>query len=370
MKRYANLYPQIVEFENILSAATKAQRGKRFRENVLAFNYNLEKELVQLQHQLATNTYQPGKYRTFYIKEPKERMISAAPYRDRVVHHALCNIIAPIFERTFIDDSYANRLGFGTHRALKRFIQFARSSRYVLQCDIKKYFPSIDHAILKGLIRRKLKCKDTLWLIETIIDNSNEQVAVIDYFPGDELLTPLERKRGLPIGNQTSQFFANVYLNGFDHFVKEKLKVKKYVRYVDDFALFGDDYQFLAEARMALEAYLARLRLKIHPIKSQLFETKQGANFLGFRILPDRIRVRSENLRRARRRLKRLQTDYANGKISESKLLQSLQSWVAHLEHGDTWQLRNKIFSSLAVGEELKKGQANPTARRFLEQQS
>lgn len=347
MKRYGNLYPQIIEFKNILVAAKKAQKGKRYRANVLAFNYDLESEIIRLQQELITKTYQPGAYRTFTIREPKTRMISAAPYRHRVVHHALCNIITPIFERTFIHDSYANRLGFGTHRALERFTQFARSTRYVLQCDIKKYFPTIDHSILKNLIRRKLKCKNTLWLIDNIIDHSNEQFTVIEYFPGDDLLEPLERKRGLPIGNLTSQFFANCYLDGFDHFVKEQLKIKKYVRYVDDFALFNDNWQFLAEARIAIEEYLATLRLKIHPIKSQLFKTKDGANFLGFRILPDRIRVRTENLRRARRRLKRLQTDYGDGKINWSQVSQSLTSWEAHLDHGDTWQLRKKIFSSL-----------------------
>jgi len=347
MKRYGNLYPQIIEFENILLAAKKAQKGKRFRENVLAFNYNLESETIKLQQELTDKTYQPGAYRTFTIQEPKTRMISAAPYRDRVVHHALCNIIVPIFERTFIHDSYANRVGFGTHCALRCFTQFARSSRYVLQCDIKKYFPSIDHSILKTLIRRQLKCKDTLWLIDTIIDNSNEQLPAIEYFPGDELLTPLQRKCGLPIGNLTSQFFANCYLNNLDHFVKEQLNVKKYLRYVDDFALFSDDWKILATARLAIEDYLTKLRLKIHPIKSQLFETKHGANFLGFRIFPDRIRVRTENLRRARKRLKQLQAEYADGKIEWSEVSQSLTSWIAHLEYGDTWQLRQKIFSSL-----------------------
>lgn len=128
MKRYGNLYPKIVEFENLLSAARQAQQGKRYRENVLEFNYNLERELVTLERELRSKTYQPGNYRTFYIKEPKLRMISAAPYRDRVVHHALCNVIVPIFERTFIHDSSANRVGFGTHKALRRFTQFARSS--------------------------------------------------------------------------------------------------------------------------------------------------------------------------------------------------------------------------------------------------
>jgi len=347
MKRYGNLWYQIIAFENLLNAARQAQRGKRFRHNVLTFNYNLETELFQLNTELAQKTYQPGIYKTFEIVEPKRRLISAAPYRDRVVHHALCNIIVPIFERTFIADSYANRVGFGTHRALRRFTQFARSQRYVLQCDIRQYFPSIDHAILKTQLRRKLKCKDTLWLIDTIIDNSNEQAPVIDHFPGDQLLTPLQRRRGLPIGNLTSQFFANVYLNGLDHFIKEQLKIKNYVRYVDDFALFSDDHQKLTLVRSAIEDYLAGIRLKIHPIKSQLFETKQGANFLGFRILPNQIRVRTENLRRARRRLRRLQTDYNQGKISAQEVYQSLQSWVAHLEQGDTWRLREKIFADL-----------------------
>jgi len=347
MKRYGNLWYQIIAFENLLNAARQAQRGKRFRHNVLTFNYNLETELFQLNTELAQKTYQPGIYKTFEIVEPKRRLISAAPYRDRVVHHALCNIIVPIFERTFIADSYANRVGFGTHRALRRFTQFARSQRYVLQCDIRQYFPSIDHAILKTQLRRKLKCKDTLWLIDTIIDNSNEQAPVIDHFPGDQLLTPLQRRRGLPIGNLTSQFFANVYLNGLDHFIKEQLKIKNYVRYVDDFALFSDDHQKLTLVRSAIEDYLAGIRLKIHPIKSKLFETKQGANFLGFRILPNQIRVRTENLRRARRRLRRLQTDYNQGKISAQEVYQSLQSWVAHLEQGDTWRLREKIFADL-----------------------
>ncbi len=347
MKRYGDLYSQVANFTNLLDAARKAQRGKRYRENVLSFNYNLEKELIQLQTQLVAKTYCPGSYRTFEIMEPKRRLISAAPYRDRVVHHALCNVIVPLMEPTFVADSYANRVGFGTHRALRRFTTFARSSPYVLQCDIRKYFPSIDHAILKTAIRRKLKCPDTLWLIDTLIDNSNPQEPVFDHFPGDDLLAPLQRRRGLPIGNLTSQFFANVYLNGFDHFVKEQLKISKYLRYVDDFAFFSDDYTHLIETRKAIEGFLASLRLTIHPIKSQLFETQHGASFLGFRILPTHIRVRTENLRRAKTRLRRLQVDYANHKISRQVAIQSLQSWQAHIAHGDTWKLRQQIFASL-----------------------
>jgi retron-type reverse transcriptase len=350
MKRHGNLWPQVIDFGNLLAAARKAQRGKRFRDNVLAFNFNLEFELLKIQAELSTRAYRPGEYNTFQIVEPKKRMISAAPYRDRVVHHALCNVIAPIFERTFTPDSYANRVGYGTHRALKTFVQYARSHRYVLQCDIRKYFPSIDHEILKTIIRRKIKCKQTLWLIDTIIDNSNPQEEIHHYFPGDDLFTTFERRRGLPIGNLTSQFFANVYLNGFDHFVREELKVGCYVRYVDDIALFGDDRDFLAAARSSIEEYLANLRLQIHPVKSQLFEPRHGACFVGFRVLPDRLRVRAENLRRARKRLRRLQGVYRDGGIGFGKLTECVRSWIAHLEHGDTWNLRKRVFDALTFG--------------------
>ena len=162
MKRYGNLYPQITDFNNLICAAEKAQQGKKKRENILRFHSNLEAELLKLQNELESKTYQPGAYETFHILQPRPRMISAAPYRDRVLHHALIAIILVIFEKTFTIDSCANRKEFGTHRALRRFTGFARSSRYILQCDIKKYFPSIDHEILKTLVRRKLKCKDTL----------------------------------------------------------------------------------------------------------------------------------------------------------------------------------------------------------------
>jgi retron-type reverse transcriptase len=348
VKRHGNLWSQVIDFGNLLAAARKAQRGKRFQNNVLSFNFNLEDELLRLEDELTNKSYRPGEYKTFYIVEPKKRMISAAPYRDRVVHHALCNVIAPIFERTFIVDSYANRIGFGSHRALRRFTDFARSSRYILQCDIRKYFPSIDHQILKQIIRDKIKCAETLWLIDSIIDASNKQEEVINFFPGDDLFTHFERRRGLPIGNLTSQFFANVYLNGFDHFVKERLRAAKYLRYVDDFALFSDDREFLVEARGEIEGFLTGLRLKIHPVKSQLFETRHGASFVGFRVLPDRIKVRNGNLRRARRRLRNLRRGYRRGEIGLDKVRQSLQSWIGHVQHGDTWRLRERVFARLA----------------------
>jgi RNA-directed DNA polymerase len=351
MKRHGNLWSEIISFENLLRSSRKAQLGKRYRDNVLEFNDQLEPNLFQLQTQLQNQTYQPGAYRTFEIFEPKPRIISAAPYRDRVIHHALCAIIAPIFERTFIDQSYANRVGYGTHRALRQFTNYCRHNNYVLQCDIRKYFPQIDHDILKSLIRRKIKCPETLWLVDLVIDNSQNFDSELTYFPGDNLLTPLERKRGLPIGNLTSQFFANVYLNGFDHFVKEELHAHNYLRYVDDFALFSTDRSYLIAAKTQITAYLATLRLQLHSAKTQLLETHHGVNFVGFRALsPDAtcpkkvyLRVRNDNLRRANTRFKRLRRALAQGHPVGDRIDRSYQSWFAHLAHGHTWRLRTAI---------------------------
>ncbi len=346
MNRHGNLWSQIVTFENLLMAARQAQRGKRYNRNVLAFNFQLEPNLWELQAELLAQTYQPGEYCTFEIQQPKYRLISAAPYRDRVVHHALCNIISPIFERTFISDSYANRVGYGSHRALAKCVELTRTHKYILQCDIKKYFPSIDLEILKSLIRRKIKCHDTLWLIDKIIDNSNPQTIVTDYFPGDDLLTPITRRKGLPLGNLTSQSFANIYLNGFDNFVRDNLKISTYLRYVDDFAIFANDRSELIDIKDRIESYLAKLRLKLHPAKTQIFETKIGVSFLGFRILPHKIRIRNGNIRRGRSRLKMLKFNYKNGKIASKQYHQSVQSWIAHLNHGDTWRLQRQLFVS------------------------
>jgi RNA-directed DNA polymerase len=347
MKRIGNLWQEIITFENILLAAKKAARNKRFRPNVLEFNYNLENEIIILQKELTSQTYQPSEYTVFKIIDPKPRQISAAPFRDRVVHHTLCNIIIPIFERSFITDSYANRKGFGTHKALKRFTEFTRSSRYILQCDISKYFPTIDHEILKQIIRKKIKCPDTLWLIDTIIDRSNLQESFDHYFPNDDSLTLVPRRKGLPLGNLTSQFFANIYLNEFDRFVKEKLKIKKYLRYVDDFTLFANDKATLGSAHQEIQKYLADLRLLLHPHKTQIFATKLGANFVGFRILPSETRVLSKNIRRGRKRIRCLCKDVNEGKYNLTYLLNSFQAWRGHLQHADTWQLQQQLFGEL-----------------------
>jgi RNA-directed DNA polymerase len=362
MKRYGYLYDQITSFENLLQAARAAQKQKRYRPSTLQFNYQLEANLLQLQTDLQTQIYQPGPYRTFEIYEPKPRLISAAPYRDRVVHHALCRIIMPLLDRSFIPDTYANRPGKGTHRALKRFTQFTCQYRHILQCDIRRYFPNIDHDILKSLIRRQIKCPRTLWLIDSLIDSGTtlpqqtlpDTINSLTYFPGDDLLSPL-RPKGLPIGNLTSQFLANLYLSQFDHYICEILKPSGYLRYVDDFALFSDDRNLLQAARPAIETYLERLRLEIHPIKSQCFATEQGANFLGFRILPTgksnprkpNIRLRNSYLRRSRRTLKQYKQAYAQNQKTITQMQQIITAWTAHINQGNTWKIRRRIEATL-----------------------
>lgn len=204
---------------------------------------------MRLERELTTGRYRPGRYTTIELFDPKHRIVSAAPFRDRVVHHAFCAVCEPVFERSFIFDSYANRTGKGTHRAVARYETFRDQYRYVLRCDIRRYFPAIDHDLLKRDLRRRLTCHRTLALADRIIDGSNPQEPVNDYYSGDDLFTPYGRRRGLPIGNLNSQFFANVYLDGLDHFCKEVLRAKGYLRYVDDFALFHDDPDRLEDWR-------------------------------------------------------------------------------------------------------------------------
>jgi len=209
------MYETLTSWNNLLSAYKKASAGKRGHPNVSAFEYRLEDNLLCLQDELRAKTYQPGKYDSFYIHEPKRRLISAAPFRDRVAHHALCNVIEPIFERSFIFDSYANRVGKGTHRALERCQQFARRYKYVLPCDLRQFFPSIDYAILRATLAAKIHDFEVMRLIDRILASGEGVLSDaydMVYFPGDDLFAA-NRPRGLPIGNLTSQFWANVYLN-------------------------------------------------------------------------------------------------------------------------------------------------------------
>jgi len=344
----SELMTNLTSWHNLVAAARKARLGKRRQFEVASFDFERERELQRMQHELRSQTYRPGGYRAFFVREPKRRLISAAPYRDRVVHHALINVIGPIFEKNFIFDSYANRTGKGTHRAADRYQQFARRFRYVLQCDIVKYFPSIDHAILKQLLRSRIHDERVLWLCDTIIDASNVQEPAEAYFPGDDLFAPGERRRGLPIGNLTSQFWANVYLHGLDNFVKRGLRCKGYVRYVDDFVIFGNDKQRLRDVRRRVIAFLRRLRLRIHETRAQVRPTARPTRFLGYRCWPTHRFLTKENIRRFRRRARAFQRRFAAKQMSWQAIKIRLASWNAHAATANCHRLRWQELARLS----------------------
>lgn len=344
-RRHDGLFAGVANFSALHGAAKRAIKGKRKKPGAAAFFANLEGELLRLERELQGQSYRTGRYLEIVVRDPKRRIVSAAPFRDRVVHHSLCATIGPIFERGFIHDSYANRTGKGTHRALDRYERYRDRYRYVLRADIYRYFPSIDHALLKADLCRRISCLRTLGLCETIIDGSNPQEDVLLHFPGDDLLTPLERRRGLPLGNLTSQFFANVYLNGFDHFCKEVLRAP-YVRYVDDFALFSDNLMELNDWRSRVAGYLSQRRLLLHPTKTEILRTQEPAQFLGFVTYPNGYRrLPDENVTRFVKRLQVLRSQWRQGQIRDDEVRQRVGSWVAHARHANTVQLRHTLFS-------------------------
>lgn len=265
-----------------------------------------------------------------------------------MVQHALCAVIVPIFDRAMIFDTYACRAGKGTHAAVLRFNRHARRFKYVLKLDVRKFFPSIDHEILKAKIRRKIKCRDTLWLIDLIIDSSNPQDDACYHFPGDTLLTPLERRRGILIGNLSSQIFANLYLCDLDHQVTERMARFRYLRYMDDLALFHDDKASLWAARDEIERVLAQDRLRLRDNKSMVYPTRIGVDWLGYKVFLDHRRVRYENIVRYRRRLKAMQERYRRGQIDLADVNASVQSWIGHVKWADAWRLRESLLGSVA----------------------
>ncbi len=330
MKRADNLWEEIVSFENLHNAFYQVLKGKRAKPIAGNIFKNLEAELLNLQDELVSGSYIPGSYNSFWINEPKKRLISAAPIRDRIVHHALMNVLEPVFEKRFIYDSYACRKNKGTHKALEKFIKWSRNSKFVLKMDIKKFFPSIDHEILKNTIVRFVKDRKTINLIHLIIDCSNKQEEVVEYFEGDTIFTPIERKKGLLIGNLTSQWLGNLYLDPMDHFIKEKLKIRKFVRYVDDFVCFSDSKEQLKDALSEIAGFLVAYRLKMHSGKSRIMQLKEGIEFLGFIIRPDSIRLKPQNLKLLKKRMENQKNLLEKGIITQEKINNSILSWKAH----------------------------------------
>jgi len=350
-----------VSWENLLLAYRQAARGKRGRQAAAAFEFQVADKLLALQDELTQGSYQPGSYRHFVIHEPKRRIISAAPFRDRVVHHALCNLIEPLFEAHFYDHSYANRAGKGTHRAIDQLQALSRRYRYVLRLDIVQHFPSLDHTVLKEALFRVLEEDKIRWLVSAILKSGEGVLAdevSLASFPRDSLFAAhgpgvhwdgvywdgVHHPRGLPIGNLTSQFWSNCYLNSLDWFVVRQLGCPAYLRYVDDFALFADSKQLLRSWRLAIIAYLAKVRLKIHENGAQITPVDHGIPWLGFVVYPGHRRLKRRNVVNFHRRLEKNISLYRCGELSFAELDASVQGWINHVRYGDTWGLRRHLF--------------------------
>jgi hypothetical protein len=336
MKTFRNLWPQVVCWDNLVRAYRQCRRGKRAKPDAVRFEFAWEANLLQLQRELHDGSYQPGPYRHFLIHDPKERTISAAPFRDRVVHHAVVGILEPLYERRFVYDSYACRRGKGTHRALRRAQHFLRRHAYFLKTDLVKFFPSVDHAVLLDVLHRQIADPRLLDLLGRLVASGagvpQEEAAA--FFPGDDLFALL-RPRGLPIGNLTSQFFANVLLDSIDHFVKEGLRLPGYVRYCDDLVLFGDDKGSLWQARASLAERLAGLRLRLHGDKTQLRPCRGGLKFLGWVVWPEHRRLQQGAWVRLNCRLRRWRWLEAQGRTTAAARARSARAWRAHARHGN-----------------------------------
>ncbi|MBN2606722.1 MAG: hypothetical protein JXR47_05240 [Thiotrichales bacterium] len=332
---YKNLYPIIYDFESLYLAYQRARKGKGWRNEILTFKSNLEENLIHIQNELIWKTYQSGSYRHFKIHEPKERDVAALPFRDRVVHHALVDAIQPVFESRFIHHSYACRAGKGTHAgadAAQRMMRIVKRNHgrvYALKADISKYFASIDHDVLLRLIEKRIACQDTLWLIKSILSTTSSP--------------------GIPLGNLTSQLFANIYLDALDQFVKHDLKAQHYARYMDDFVILHHNKTQLHLWLDEIQAFLSKeLKLKTNH-KTQIFpvhhKSGRGLDFLGYRILPTHRKLRKDSVKRFKTRLKRMQKQYKNGDIDLHQVRQQITSWLAHARHANSIETITKILS-------------------------
>jgi len=340
-----SFYDTVCDYKNVELAFRKARRGKTQRHYVIEFEAELEKNLLQLQDELQNHTYAPRPLDTFILRDGKTRRISRSDFRDRVVHHALCNVIEPLFDKTFIFDSYANRKGKGVLKALQRFDVFkGKVSKnhtrrcFVLKADIRRYFDTVDHGKLMEILGKQVEDERVLWLVRAILDNFERG-----------------RGKGMPLGNLTSQFFANVYLNELDQFVKHKLRARYYLRYVDDFVL-------LSKSRCELEIFKERINeflrqcvlLQLHPEKSRIIAYEQGVPFLGMRVFPFHRLLLRKNLNKFKRKRTMLEQSFKEEHSSYDVLFESLEGWLAFAKSANTFGLRKRILKEF---EEVNKGE-------------
>lgn len=329
------MYFTLVGLENLFEAWEEFKKGKRSKKDVQTFERYLEDNLFDLHRRLKNKTYKHGSYSSFYVQDPKQRHIHKAAVVDRIVHHLLYKYLYCLFDKNFIYDSYSCRLDRGTHRGMKRLVKFTRkiSKNYTkpcwaLKCDIKKFFASVDHDILKELLKRKIQDEDILWLLDQIIDSFNT--------------SPLHwgSVTGIPLGNLTSQIFANIYLNELDQFIKHKLKVEYYLRYADDFIILANNKNNLFQYINILKNFLIKdLRLELHPRKIILRRLEWGVDFLGYIVLPNYILPRTKTKRRIFKKLKE--------KIDDPNFNQSFQSYLGYLKHARSYKVIKELNTQI-----------------------
>lgn len=334
MKRHGNLFEKVVNFGNLNLGAKLALRGKK-RINAARFYFHLESELLRLEEELRSGLYQPLPYRVFEIFEPKRRVISAADIRDRVVHHSICRVLEPIFEARAIGDSFACRRGKGGRAASFRVQQLLQNEDWFLKCDIRQYFASIEHERLRGLLRRIIRDRQLLALLDKIIDAPLPGAS-----PG----------RGLPIGNLTSQHFANLFLGELDHFVRDRLRVRGYVRYMDDFIVFGSDREQLKHLHALIKEFVGQnLGLDIKDRATILASVSIGVPFLGLRIWRGRIGLQHQKWHRFRRRFHGLESQFLRGLITEEQLVGSTTAMFGQIAHTDTIIARRQLIEESSL---------------------
>ena len=335
----SSLYSELCSYQNLLLAFRKARKGKTTKDYVIEFEQNFKQNLFQLRTELLLHSYKPKPLQTFILRDPKTRKISKSHFRDRVIHHALCNIIAPIFEKDFIYDSYANRVGKGTFKAIERFEHFQRQvsknfsqNSFVLKADIRKYFDNVNHEILLSMVKKKVDDPQIVWLIKIILNNHKTE----------------EKGKGMPLGNLTSQFFANVFLNELDHFVKDHLRAKHYIRYVDDFVILDKSPIILQQYIKEIDFFLRNsLKLELHPDKSKILFMPRGTEFLGMRIFLHHKLIKEKNLRKFFRKLQLLTSQYDEGKANYDTIYDSLEGWNAYAMNADMFKLKKRIMQSV-----------------------
>jgi len=326
---YQNIYNEICDIQNLIHAWLKARKGKTKKFYVIEFEKNLRENLLNLHEELKSQTYFPKPLETFILRDPKTRKISKADFRDRIVHHALIKVLEPIFDKTFIYDSCANRIGKGTLFAVKRFEKFQRkvtnnltSEAFCLKADVKHYFQEVDREILLQIIEKKIADDKVVGLINLILDNFNEN-------------------KGMPLGNLTSQFFANVYLNELDYFVKHQLKAEYYIRYVDDFIILHQSKEQLEKWKNQINIFLKeQLKIELHSEKSKIVSLSFGIDFVGFRIFYHYKLLRKRNIIKIS--LKIIQ--YKEGEISKEKILEIFQGWNAYARWANSFNLKKQLM--------------------------